>query len=198
MANNTRGLLFGTNNSHSAGSGSERGKGIEAIAANGEYVINFRYAVFLGSNYHFPSRGMLFSCAWGSLPASYFQDDEALEKCSFIDMKVNKWEVNERWRLRQADEPWIRVELVRGDDVAEYLAAFSSVLPAGRIINTVALFDMDEGAEEVDEILLLRIAFAFSGGDSIYLTDGSVVDADFSLLDSSSVDAIIKRISSCY
>ncbi|QCZ96611.1 hypothetical protein DL544_06210 [Stenotrophomonas sp. pho] len=49
-------------------------------------------------------------------------------------MKVNKWEINAEWSRKSEVEPWIRIEILRGGVVAEYLVAqgLSLVVEGGR------------------------------------------------------------------
>ncbi|MDG9762597.1 hypothetical protein, partial [Stenotrophomonas sp. GD04064] len=53
-----------------------------------------KYAVSMHSSIVLPQRSAWVRAAWGDLPVSYFQSDENLNDCGFIDLKVNKWEIS--------------------------------------------------------------------------------------------------------
>jgi len=71
-----------------------------------------KYAVSMHSSTVLPQRSAWVSAAWGDLPVSHFQSDENLNDCSFIDLKVNKWEISGS-RLQWGLDPFIRAEILK-------------------------------------------------------------------------------------
>lgn len=138
-----------------------------------------RYVVVLVAEGMIPERESLVRQAWGEVPISYFQDHESLNECSFIDLKVNKWEVNAEWSRKSEVEPWIRIEILRGGAVAEYLVAqgLSLVVERGGVLS----IEMDDGGCEVDEILLVNLVSVFMPGNRVFQwRDGlSEIDGEY-------------------
>lgn len=72
-----------------------------------------KYAISVHSSIVLPQRSVWLRAAWGDLPVSYFQSDENLNDCGFIDLKVNKWEISGS-RFQGDLDPFIRVEILKG------------------------------------------------------------------------------------
>lgn len=68
-------------------------------------MLTNRYAVVVESGSDLPDREILVSRAWGDVPVSYIQDQEAFNDCSFLDLKVNKWELNRDGALSRTANP---------------------------------------------------------------------------------------------
>ncbi|WP_369038400.1 hypothetical protein [Stenotrophomonas maltophilia] len=126
-----------------------------------------KYVVVLVAGKGLPERNSLVYQAWGEVPVSYFQDHESLNESSFLDLKVNKWEVNAEWSRKSEDEPWIRIEILRGGVVAEYLATQGLSLLAG-VGEALLSIEMDDGGGEIDEILLAHLVSVFMPGNRVF------------------------------
>lgn len=126
-----------------------------------------RYVVVLVAGEALPERNSLVYQAWGDVPFSYFQDHESLNESGFLDLKINKWEVNAEWSRKSEDEPWIRIEILRGGAVTEYLAAqgFSLVVGVGEALLSI---EMDDGGGDIDEILLAHLVSVFMPGNRVF------------------------------
>ena len=130
-----------------------------------------KFIVVLKDGMKLPERKFWIDQAWGDFPVSYFQDDESLDECNFLDLKVNKWEINSEWSLVQGDAPWIRVEILRGAPLEEYLKG-QGVFPLIKGFGELLLvFELDDGGNDLDEILLLRLVIVFWGSGIIYRWD---------------------------
>lgn len=127
-----------------------------------------RYVAVIGAGVVLPERELLISLAWGAAPVSCFQDRESLDDCSFLDLKVNKWEVNADWSRGQYEEPFIRIEILRGAALAEYMHNEVPSLPVSDIGEAVLVFELDEGGSKLDEVLLLRLVSVFFEGNKLY------------------------------
>lgn len=115
-----------------------------------------------------PERDALVAQAWGDVPVSYFQDAGRLSACSFLDIKVNKWELNSEWSREQGGEPFIRIELLREDSREDMSRVESFSPPMDGKREALIVFELDDGGNEVDEVLLLRLVSFFAGGSRIY------------------------------
>lgn len=127
-----------------------------------------RYAVVLGPGSILPDRELLISQAWGNVPVSYVQDHEDLNECSFLDLKINKWEVNSQWSSTQDSESWIRIEILKGKVLEEYLQNEGCPLSVEVARETLVVFELDEGGIAVDDMLLLRLVSVFYGRFRVY------------------------------
>lgn len=136
-----------------------------------------RYVVVLVAGEVLPERKSLVCQAWGEVPFSYFQDHESLNESSFLDLKVNKWEVNAEWSRKSEDEPWIRIEILRGGAITEYLAAqgFSLVVGVGEALLSI---EMDDGGGEIDEILLAHLVSVFMPGNRVFQWRDEISEID--------------------
>lgn len=120
-----------------------------------------RYAVVLEAGSILPDRESLISQAWGDVPVSYVQDHEIFNECSFLDLKVNKWELNSQWSSKQQSEVWIRIEILKGQVLEEYLKNEGCPVPVEAACETLIVFELDEGNSAVDNMLLLRLISVF-------------------------------------
>ena len=127
-----------------------------------------KYAVILDQDIVLPERDLLVSQAWGDAPVSYVQDQEIFNECSFLDLKVNKWQVNAQWSSRQGSEPWIRIEILKEQALEEYLQDEGHSLPIEVSHEILVVFELDEGGVGLDEILLLHLVSAFYKNRKVY------------------------------
>ncbi|MEL4168391.1 hypothetical protein [Pseudomonas sp. ZS001] len=127
-----------------------------------------KYAVVIKQGIALPEREILVRRAWGDVPASYIQDQEVFNECRFLDLKVNKWVVNKQWSNQQNSEPWIRVEMLKGGALKEYLRNESCSLSLDVTDEALVILELDEGGLELDEVLLLSLVSAFHSGYKIY------------------------------
>ncbi|WP_175654038.1 hypothetical protein [Pseudomonas sp. Marseille-P9899] len=133
-----------------------------------------KYAVVLEPGLVLPERGLMVSQAWGDLPVSYFQDQEVFNDCSFLDLKVNKWECNSLWGSKQEVEPWVRIEIFRGPALSEYLQNEGSFLFEEFSGGALIVLELDEDGSEIDEVLLLRLVSVFLGRFKVYKWSESI------------------------
>ena len=103
-----------------------------------------KYVVVLDAGSDLPERDYLISNAWGDVPVSYVQDEVAFNECSFLDLKVNKWEVNNEWSKQQVSEPWIRIEKVEGEVLNDFLLNESSSWPKENVPEKIITIELDE------------------------------------------------------
>lgn len=127
-----------------------------------------KYAVILKQGSILPKRDFLISEAWGKVPVSYFQDQESLNDCTFIYLKINKWEINSQWSSQQDSEPWIRINILKGKTLKEYVQNEEHLLPIGATSETILVFELDDTENDLDEILLLRLVSVFGNNSKIY------------------------------
>ena len=67
--------------------------------------------------------------------------------------------------------PWIRVEILRGAPLEGYLkgqGVFPLIKGSGELL---LVFELDDGGNDLDEILLLRLVMVFWGAGIIYRWD---------------------------
>jgi hypothetical protein len=133
-----------------------------------------RYVVVLESGSSLPEREFLVSQAWGSVPVSYVQDEEAFNECSFLDLKVNKWEVNSEWSNKQDSEPWIRIEKFKGDALEELLQKEGCRWASEMAGKTLMVIELDDGGTKLDYFLLLRLVSVFYGQFKVYRWSDSI------------------------
>jgi hypothetical protein len=103
------------------------------------------------------------------VPVSYVQDDENLNFCGFLELKVNKWEINTESRECGRFEPYIRCKISKAGAAETSRASFdfSSLLGAG--CETYIVLESDEDAGEVDNMLLLRLVAVLSRAGKAYV-----------------------------
>ncbi|MDD0973161.1 hypothetical protein [Pseudomonas fontis] len=130
--------------------------------------MNSQYVVVLEQGTVFPQRELLISEAWGEVPVSYFQDQEISSECTFLDLKVNKWEINSQWSSQQDSEPWIRIEILKGKMLEDFLQNKERLLPVDDLPETLLVFELDDAGTELDDMLLLRLVSVFHNGSKIY------------------------------
>ncbi|WP_432216887.1 hypothetical protein ACREYJ_15735 [Pseudomonas kribbensis] len=133
-----------------------------------------RYAVVLQSSAELPERTLLVNQAWGSVPVSFVQDEEDFNDCSFLDLKINKWEVNIEWSGKQAVEPWIRIEKIKEEMLDEFLKKESRSWPLDVAGKTLMTIQLDEGGSALDDVLLLRLVSVFLDRFKVYRCSDSV------------------------
>jgi len=133
-----------------------------------------RYAVVLESGAELPERAFLVNQAWGSVPVSFVQDEEAFNDCSFLDLKINKWEVNVEWSGKQVVEPWIRIEKIKEEKLDEFLKKENRPWPLDVAGKTLMTIQMDEGGSALDDVLLLRLVSVFLERFKVYRCDDRV------------------------
>ncbi|WP_238704396.1 hypothetical protein [Pseudomonas sp. RU47] len=115
-----------------------------------------------------PDREILVSRAWGDVPVSYIQDQESFNDCSFLDLKVNKWELNKKWSAKQNSELWIRIEKLKGVALDDFLYRDGSLWPVDMAEKTLIIIELDEGGSALDHCLLLRLVSVFLGQFRVY------------------------------
>lgn len=133
-----------------------------------------KYVVLIKKDARLPSRQVLLDEAWGeNMPISYIQDEEALDAASYLDIKVNKWEINPAWSTLQDEEPWIRIEIFRKKGVDEFRGGiarnFSSNLEGYILLS----FELDDGWDEIDLLLLGRLVKVISINNECYALNDS-------------------------
>lgn len=160
--------------------------------------MSMKCAVVLQRGADLPERGALISRAWGDVPTSYFQDEEDLNVCSFLDLKINKWEINIEWSRKQIEEPWIRIELLKGRALAEYLRNEACPPPVNANEEILLLFELDDGGSELDEMLLIRLVSVFFGVGKLYhWCDGFREISESAIAALPPPEAVRKRLLTC-
>lgn len=127
-----------------------------------------KYAIARPPGATLPDRKSLIERAWGDVPVSYIQDNEVLSECTFIDLKINKWETNSRWRAKQDSEPWIRVEILRGAAIKEFLGRDDGLVAVDFAGGTLVVLELDEGGNELDDMLLFRLVSVLGERCDVY------------------------------
>lgn len=133
-----------------------------------------RYAVILESGSVLPERELLVSEAWGSVPVSYVQDQEIFNECSFLDLKVNKWEINSQWSSKQDLEPLIRIEKLTDEGLEEFLQQDGCRWSLDMAGKKLIIIEMDEGGGAVDDMLLMRLLSVFHARFKVYSCSDSI------------------------
>jgi len=133
-----------------------------------------RYAVILESESVLPERELLVSEAWGSVPVSYVQDQEIFNECSFLDLKVNKWEVDSQWSSKQDLEPLIRIEKLTDEGLEEFLQQEGCRWSLDMAGKKLIIIEMDEGGGAVDDMLLMRLLSVFHARFKVYSCSDSI------------------------
>lgn len=160
--------------------------------------MNNKYAVVLGRGVELPSKELLISEAWGEMPVSFFQDHECFSECAFLDLKVNKWEINGQWSAQQDSEPWIRIELLRGEALKEYLLTADDLPPVDTANEFCIVFELDEGGADVDKTLLLRLVSLFFPFCKVFkLDDGFQELSQDAIADLPSQKTVYERLMKC-
>lgn len=136
--------------------------------------MNNKYLVVLEPDSVLPEREHMIRQAWGSVPVSYVHDDEDFNECDFLDLKVNKWEINSEWSSKQVNEPWIRIEKVEGERLDEFFQKNNGHCPVEIKSSKLMVIEIDEDGHPVDEILLLLLVSVFYGRFKVYLWSDSV------------------------
>ncbi|PZS93352.1 hypothetical protein A7X83_06045 [Stenotrophomonas maltophilia] len=126
-----------------------------------------KYAISMHSSIVLPQRSVWLRAAWGDLPVSYFQSDESLNDCSFIDLKVNKWEISGSGAQGDLD-PFIRVEIINGRELVDYLGDTEFCPPVDVAEETLLVFELDDGGDESDEWLLMRLVSVVAEDNRLY------------------------------
>ena len=157
-----------------------------------------RYAVVLGAGSILPDRGFLIGQAWGDVPVSYVQDHEVFNECSFLDLKINKWEINSQWSSKQESEPWIRIEILKGQVLEEYLRNKGCPLSVEVARETLIIFEMDEGGAAVDDMLLLRLVSVFYGRFRVYRWSDRIEEVSENIISSlPALHTVRERLNKC-
>ena len=114
-----------------------------------------KYIVFIDNKVPLPERISIISRSWGEdIPISFSQDNEVLNDASYLDLKVNKWEANSKWSEIQNQEPWIRVEIYRDEQVGEFVLKNKLRLNFDCDNYFLLVIGLDDGWQEIDQILL--------------------------------------------
>ncbi|MDH4608949.1 hypothetical protein [Pseudomonas sp. BN102] len=119
----------------------------------------------------FPCREEFIEKAWGDLPVSFFQDDEFLSKASYLDVKVNKWEVSQEWSTLQEVEPCIRIDFLRDERLAEFCREVRLSGCEVSSAEVVLVLELDGEGMELDELLLASMVRVLSETYQCYALD---------------------------
>ncbi|BFM49948.1 hypothetical protein [Marinomonas sp. THO17] len=131
-----------------------------------------KYIVLIDNKVPLPSRASIVNDAWGeSIPVSFVQDAEVLNDASYLDLKVNKWEANGKWSEMQEQEPWIRVETYRDERVREFLDENQLRLTVNNKNCFLVALELDDGWQEIDQVLLACVVKALVKIQNIYAYD---------------------------
>jgi hypothetical protein len=133
-----------------------------------------KYIILIDKGIKLPNIRSLFNKAWGhDLPISFIRDAQDLESACFVDVKVNKWEANEKWSGIQLEEPWIRIEIVRNQALEEFIMENEiQGLVDSKKMFLIAL-ELDGQATEIDRILIGYLVKAIADTHRAYIYDES-------------------------
>lgn len=140
-----------------------------------------KYLVLIDKNNKLPDRVSLVEKAWGDLPVSHIQDAEDLNEASYLDLKVNKWEVNGKWSTKQNQEPWIRIEILRGESLLRFVNQNDFGFPVDQsdsFLMTFELDELDEGWLDVDYALIANLVRVLPAAQKIFAYDESYIRID--------------------
>lgn len=161
-------------------------------------MLTNRYAVVVESGSDLPDREILVRRAWGDVPVSYIQDQESFNDCSFLDLKVNKWELNKKWSAKQNSELWIRIEKLKGVALDEFLHRDGSLWPVDMAEKTLMIIELDEGGSALDHCLLLRLVSVFLGQFRVYRWSDGVEEVSEEIAASlPAQQAVLERLIRC-
>lgn len=135
--------------------------GVRGLAMSRKYAIALHASVVL------PQRDAWIHAAWDDVPVSHFQSDEDLNNCSFLDLKVNKWEIGSEERAEES-EPFIRVEILRAHALVEHLGETVYRQPVDAAQEIILVLELDDGGNELDEGLLKRLVSILAEGNRLY------------------------------
>jgi len=161
-------------------------------------VLTNRYAVVVESGSDLPDREILVSRAWGDVPVSHIQDQEAFNDCSFLDLKVNKWELNREWSAKQNSELCIRIEKLKGAALDDFLHRDGSLWPVDLAEKTLMIIELDEGGSALDHCLLLRLVSVFMGQFKVYRWSDGIEEVSEEIAASlPAQQAVLERLIRC-
>jgi len=131
-----------------------------------------KYIVLIDKSASLPSRIHLLGEAWGKeIPVSFVQDNEELDAASYLDVKVNKWEANSKWSDIQNEEPWIRIEILRDSSLINFLDENKSQFPVDKKNYFLVVLELDNGRQEIDQVLLALLVKIISATHECYAYD---------------------------
>jgi len=138
------------------------------------------YFVVLEAGRRLPERSALLKRAWGDLPVSYIQDRAKINSCSYLDVKVNKWEVDKRWSIMSTQEACIRIEFLRRDKLANFINERDLPLAVntGSDVLVVLQIDGDVPEIEADRKLAEALAVAIADGGRLYVYDEGMLSTE--------------------
>jgi len=152
--------------------------------------MNFQkcYWIACSNEYSLPERDVIlrsvFRDEYSELQISYVSNDVDLNKATMLDFKVDKWAVDPRWRDLQEDEPFIRIELLRGDQCRSFLKENERAIDSQALTsseNYIVAMELDDGdIHEIDIAILARLAswFAEYCGEWVIQDGGKVIGID--------------------
>lgn len=138
-----------------------------------------QYWILLKNGHCIPEREMLLSSAWGDLPVSYSQDHEEINFCSYLDVKVNKWEIDKKWSKVQFPEPNISIEFFRKKELAAFLDGKHLPFVVNREHDTLVILQVDVGGWDIDQKLTVALASVIAGTEPIYVQDAQGFSAKY-------------------
>lgn len=159
--------------------------------------MSIKYLTIFNKNSTPPERQDLINRAWGDLPTSHIQGGEKIKDSDYLDIKVNKWEVNPLWSKRQSPEPFIRIEILKDEKLNSYLKSSGLTDRLAVESNFAMVIEMDEGAIDIDQVLMLNLFAVLSNFSDIFKLSHD--DASFEKLIAPSllsVDELYKLINS--
>ncbi len=117
-----------------------------------------KYLILFDDVVKLPQRADLISKAWGERnPVSFFQSDEDLNKATFLDVSINKWEVNPKWSDEYDVAPLVRIEILRGSAVKDFTSENHIIVPSDTL--SALVFSLDDGYKNIDILLLTRLVY---------------------------------------
>ena len=131
-----------------------------------------KYLVMIDVDTSLPSRKSMVEIAWGEdVPISFVQDNEVFNEASYLDFKVNKWEVNQKWSEMQDEEPWIRLEIIRDIQIKDYVSENKLTFSFDYKRYYLVALELDDGWQEIDQALLARVVVSLAKNKKVYAFD---------------------------
>ncbi|KQV15875.1 hypothetical protein ASC74_26140 [Pseudomonas sp. Root329] len=127
-----------------------------------------KFVVAFDRNDQLPERREWLSEAWGDVPTTHFQSDESMLDSIFIDLKINKWELNAAWSSRQGLAPIIRIEILRDESLVEFVNNHASLICDEVDAKVLMVFELEGESMDVDFIILMRLVAALCGRGRCY------------------------------
>lgn len=127
------------------------------------------YWIFISADNPLPHRELLLRTAWAGLPVSYSQDSEDINTCTYLDVKINKWEL--KTVAAGMSESWIRIEILKGIRASNYLKEKGVAISDNKKSEILIVLRADDGSAEIDKSLMVMLAAVIANEAPLYRYD---------------------------